>query len=279
MLEVPVSVIIPCFNSEKTILKSLESVKAQSVKVFEIICIDDCSKDNTVECIRKYSQQNPQLNLKIFINEVNRGPSYSRNLGWDKAHGKYIAFLDADDVWHPEKIAIQYSWMTNNSHVSMSSHYHFLVKSLEDLDPRDVEYEPITRKFKNEILFFNPFETSSIMLKQDLAYRFKSNKRYCEDHLLWMEICLDGNEVYMLNTPLVYAYRRCEGLSSNKLRMRYGEITSYWHLFKIGKLNFAQSIFLSFYSLLKFIASFLLPNNPAKFKSLPKYWLATGDSR
>ena len=279
MLEVPVSVIIPCFNSEKTILKSLESVKAQSVKVFEIICIDDCSKDNTVECIRKYSQQNPQLNLKIFINEVNRGPSYSRNLGWDKANGKYIAFLDADDVWHPEKIAIQYSWMTNNSHVSMSSHYHFLVKSLEDLDPRDVEYEPITRKFKNEILFFNPFETSSIMLKQDLAYRFKSNKRYCEDHLLWMEICLDGNEVYMLNTPLVYAYRRCEGLSSNKLRMRYGEITSYWHLFKIGKLNFAQSIFLSFYSLLKFIASFLLPNNPAKFKSLPKYWLATGDSR
>ena len=183
MLEVPVSVIIPCFNSEKTIIKSLESVKAQSVKVLEIVCIDDCSEDNTVECIRKYSQQNPQLNFQILINEVNRGPGYSRNLGWDKANGKYIAFLDADDVWHPEKIAIQYYWMTNNSQVSMSGHYCNFVDVINDVSPIDLDNKINTYKVK-EILFFNPFVTPSVMLKSSLPYRFKSNKRYCEDHLL-----------------------------------------------------------------------------------------------
>ena len=270
MLEVPVSVIIPCFNSERTILKSLESVKAQSVKVLEIICIDDCSKDNTVECIRKYSQQNPQLNLKIFINEVNRGPSYSRNLGWDKANGKYIAFLDADDVWHPEKIAIQYSWMTNNYQVSMSGHYCNFVDLIDDLLPIDLDDKINTYKVKS-ILLFNPFVTPSVMLKSSLSYRFKSNKRYCEDHLLWMEISLDGNELYMLDIPLAYVSCTSDGLSGNKLRMRYGEITSYWHLFKIGKLNPAYSTFLTFYSISKFMLSFLFPNVLSKFKTLAKH--------
>ena len=193
---VPVSAIIPCFNSEKTIKRALESVKSQTAQVIEVICIDDNSSDFTLELIKNFTLENPELLIHIIENKVNRGPGNSRNYGWDLATGDYIAFLDADDAWDENKIAIQHSWMIAHPDIIMSGHSHFIYKKDCYQSIIDNEIEPNAETIsKLSILTKNPFVTPSIMLKRELSYRFKNDKRYCEDQLLCSEIVLNGNKV------------------------------------------------------------------------------------
>jgi glycosyltransferase involved in cell wall biosynthesis len=125
-----VSVVIPCFNSEKTIRRALQSVLDQSLQVKEIICIDDASTDMTKEILSELASTITQVEIKIIFNTVNFGPSNSRNSGWDIATGDFIAFLDSDDLWHPQKIQIQYSWMKENPNIFLSGHETFMFDSI-----------------------------------------------------------------------------------------------------------------------------------------------------
>ncbi|SUC45396.1 Chondroitin polymerase [Providencia stuartii] len=98
-----VSVVIPCYNSENWIAKAIQSIDNQTFKNIEIIIVDDGSTDNSVNVIK-----NIKISLPILIiNQENSGPSLARNNGVKYAKGDYIAFLDADDEWHPDKIQTQ----------------------------------------------------------------------------------------------------------------------------------------------------------------------------
>jgi glycosyltransferase involved in cell wall biosynthesis len=102
---VNVSVIIPCFNSEKTIRETLESVFAQTYQDFEVIVVDDGSTDRSAEIVQSFNE-------KIeYIYQNNGGQSAARNTGIRAARGKYLAFLDADDLWYPEKLEKQIAFM------------------------------------------------------------------------------------------------------------------------------------------------------------------------
>ena len=101
-----VSVIIPAYNSESTITRALQSVTAQTRAPKEIIVVDDASTDNTREIAANFASTS-SIPLRVITQSSNGGPSAARNTGWDAASGDYIAFLDADDQWHPRKIRIR----------------------------------------------------------------------------------------------------------------------------------------------------------------------------
>ena len=117
-----VSVIIPTYNSSKTVKRSIESVLNQTHQNFEIIITDDNSNDNTVSVIEKYLKKHN--NIKLFCLDENRGAGYARNFCTQNASGDYIAFLDSDDYWDRDKLKIQLLFMKKfNISFSHTSYY------------------------------------------------------------------------------------------------------------------------------------------------------------
>ncbi len=100
-----VSVIIPSYNSSETIRRALNSVLTQTYSDIEVIIVDDCSMDDTVEILKNYRNMDPRV--KLLSTDINGGPGVARNVALKQARGEYIAFLDSDDFWLPEKLERQ----------------------------------------------------------------------------------------------------------------------------------------------------------------------------
>jgi glycosyltransferase involved in cell wall biosynthesis len=252
-MEASVSVIIPCYRCSNTIERAVDSVAKQTLRPAEVILVEDGSGDGTLEKLKELQQQYGKEWIKVVALESNSGPSIARNTGWNLASQDFIAFLDADESWHPEKIAIQYSWMIANPQVCLSGHGSYLVlPQYNHLDQlTQLRFDLIG---KQEVLTLNPFETSSVMLKRNISNRFAPQIRYAEDHFLWMEIYLDNqrkSSMYRLNVCTTHIVKYSSGLSSNKLAMRIGGIKNYWYLCSIyfsqaGCVNFISKITLIF---------------------------------
>jgi glycosyltransferase involved in cell wall biosynthesis len=259
--EASVSVIIPCYQCSKTISRAIESVVAQSIRPAEIILVNDGSSDDTLNLLKELQEKYGKSWIKLVDLQSNVGPSVARNTAWDLASQEYIAFLDADDAWHPEKLAIQYSWMIGNPNIALCGHAYRLINSLDNYS----NFKP-NSNFKtsiispNEILFSNPFVTPSVMVKKKLEYRFNPSQRYCEDYFLWLKICLDSHQVAMLDVELTYIFKSfgTSGLTRNLLGMKWGDINNYWQLWKSKRINVGQAFFLIAYSLIKLIPMILL---------------------
>lgn len=104
-----VSIITPSWNSEKYINKTIESVQKQTYMNWEMIIVDDCSSDRTVEIVEKISKEDPRV--RIIRQDVNGGAAKARNRSLNEATGRYIAYLDADDIWKPSKLEKQVKFM------------------------------------------------------------------------------------------------------------------------------------------------------------------------
>ena len=117
--KVPVSVIIPCYRCADTIKRALGSVIAQTLPPEEIILIDDFSNDDgvTLTTLNYLRQMHQKTSIKIVLLDKNSGPGSARNAGWKEASQPYLAFLDADDSWHPKKLEIQYQWMVAHGRI------------------------------------------------------------------------------------------------------------------------------------------------------------------
>ena len=112
MIENNVSIVMPSYNSAKFIEKSIDSVINQTYKNWELLIIDDCSPDNSLELIKKYCQIDSRI--KLIIHEKNLGVAESRNRGLKEAIFPYVAFLDSDDIWDPYKLEEQINFMLKN---------------------------------------------------------------------------------------------------------------------------------------------------------------------
>ncbi|NJD00911.1 glycosyltransferase family 2 protein [Candidatus Erwinia dacicola] len=119
-MEYIVSIIMPTFNSKLTIVDTLRSVFDQSITDWELIITDDCSIDGTYELLSKISINEPRI--KLFANGVNSGAAVSRNNSLSKAKGKFIAFLDSDDLWLPNKLEEQVTFMGDNIDFSFTAY-------------------------------------------------------------------------------------------------------------------------------------------------------------
>lgn len=250
-----VSVVIPCYRCADTIERAVASVANQTLRPAELVLVDDGSGDQTPTTLTQLRLHYGEEWIRVLLLPCNVGVSAARNAGWDSASSEFVAFLDADDCWHPEKIAIQYTWMSEHPDVTVTGHDCIIVDPDGTFEFERVQRAVAAREISPKaLLFSNPFVTPSFMMKRRLRHRFDPSRRYAEDFFLLQQVALDGLYIVKLNAPLVCVFKRLgvSGASSNLWRMRRGDISNYWSLWRVGKIGVAVAGSLTAFSLAKF---------------------------
>ena len=258
-----ISVVIPCFNSASTIERALRSVEHQTIKPNEVLVVDDASSDNTVSVIEQYALTS-SLNIRVIKQSVNGGPSVARNAAWNVATGEFIAFLDADDQWHPQKLELQLGAMLANPTCAMSFHDH-LFGSSEQFET--LPFAPATSQATlHNYLVRNRSATPTVMLHTALIERFSSTKRYAEDYLLWMTIIAQHGSALHVHATLAHCSNPGYGGSgqSGKLwKMERSELSGFVSLWRSGALSPPTLVAVSIWSITKYLLrlfdTFLIP--------------------
>ncbi|HBI87704.1 glycosyltransferase family 2 protein [Sphingobacterium multivorum] len=208
---------IPVYNGAKTISKSLDSLISQTFKNWIAIIVNDGSIDNTSEILEKYSSDN----RFIILNEAtNRGRGYARNLALNTAYKfnpKYLCMLDADDVYHPEKLSRQYKFMEDNLNITLLSNAVGLVNRYGNL------YSVSKSNNNFQFYFFKDYENycyvphaSSIVRFCDIDVIFDESMRFSEDQDFMIRLLKEKE--YAFDPNLLYYYYRDESFSINKYK-------------------------------------------------------------
>lgn len=251
----PVSVVIPCFRCASTIKRAIASIIAQTQKPAEVILVEDNSGDDTLAVLQALAERYRDW-IKIITLPVNQGAANARNIGWAAATQPYIAFLDADDAWHAQKIEMQTAYMNTHFDVVLCGHGHRITDYSTALPDWQVAAWAEQRIPEWSWLLSNKFVTPSVMVRREVEHRFVPNRRYMEDHILWLECVCSGQQVTKLSAELVAIYKKSfgiGGLSANLWAMEQGELSNYRRLYEKNYINLAQYFALSGYSLLKFV--------------------------
>lgn len=250
----PVSVVIPCYRCAGTIARAVASVVDQTLPPAEILLVENGSADGgetlaALDALRL--RYGPGL-IHIIAMPHNTGAAAARNVGWDAATQPYVAFLDADDAWHPEKLSLQYGWMARHPDVQICGHQIRVVNTLGELPEPD---QPITRPIgRLAWLLSCRFSTISVMLRRELPFRFQSGKHHAEDYLLWLRIVLNGHEAWRMEAPLACCFKPLfggGGLTRNLWPQEKGELDTYLRVWRERLISTPMLLALWAYSLSK----------------------------
>ncbi len=201
-MAIPVSVVIPCYKCTDTVHQVVQSILDQTVRPSEIILVDDASADGTKEVIAALAEKHRPF-IKSLSLERNGGPGIARNAGWAEACQPWIAFLDADDVWHPRKLEVQWDWIEAHPDAVLCGHRsEFIQQPLPEI-PESIQSLRLSGR---QMLISNRLPTRSVMIKRDLPFRFQG-KEVTEDYLLWLQIVLAGYPSYLLDACLAFSLR------------------------------------------------------------------------
>lgn len=249
------SIVIPVYNSKDTIIRCLESCLNQSYKFFEIIIVDDCSVDGTIEIIENYKKIDSTISITIVKLEKNKGVAVARNKGISLAKGDYIALLDSDDYFSLNKLEIINNILVNNPNIDLLGHNYSIGKDdFEDNMSIRALDEELKQINCSNLLFKNFAVTPSIVFKKNISISFNETMRYTEDHDFFLRVCFNNYKIYYLNLALVYLNRRVlsdGGLSANKWAMRKGELQMYKNIVFYKKSLVPLFPFLILFSLAK----------------------------
>ena len=250
---VPVSVVIPCYRSATTIRRALLSVINQTLRPLEVILVDDGSGDGTLDVLRDLCDEFGANWIQVLEFGVNQGAAAARNAGWDMARGDYVAFLDSDDAWLPEKIEYQWNFMLTHVHYSLTGHLATRNATVPRQDPaREPPWVAISR---SQILWRNPIVTPSIMVLRRLPLRFDPSRRYIDDHHLLQRMVFAGFEIALIKKPLVVVYKALYGeggLSGDLWCMEKADLRNYVELRRRRQIGHMTLYALLSLSLLKF---------------------------
>jgi glycosyltransferase involved in cell wall biosynthesis len=236
-----VSVITPVYNSEEFLSETIESVIAQTYRNWEMIIVDDCSADHSPEIANRYAQADERIRVTSLSS--NSGPAVARNRAIEMAKGRYIAFLDSDDLWEPDKLEKQIAFMKENSYAITYSYYGIMDESGNEVDqfvtpPSKIAYKDLLTT--NYIGCLTAVYDSHILGK---VYMPNILKR--QDYGLWLRILKDVDYAYGIKEPLATYRIRKNSVSRNKFKAMY----YVWKLFReIEGINFFKSLyFISIY--------------------------------
>ncbi|QTN40175.1 glycosyltransferase family 2 protein [Marinobacter salsuginis] len=216
-----VTIVLPAYNAEKLIDSTIQSVVNQTFEDWEMLVVDDCSTDGTRDIVQKWAEKDPRIKL-IALSANFGGPAGPRNVGVREASGKFVAFLDSDDIWHPRKLEIQLQvlFKSNASFVcsqmkDFTSEQEILFDSIDHYHLEDVSFKQQSLRAR--------IPTSSVIAERDLlkATPFVESIDYkaVEDYHCWLRLLESTPKCIKVLAPLLF-YRKIDGqISGSKVYM------------------------------------------------------------
>ena len=211
--------IIPCYNAQNTISKTLDSVLSQTYDMFKIYVVNDGSTDDTIDILNQYKKRYPE---KIhIISQQNHGQASARNAGIQISKEEYIAFIDSDDLWHPEKLAGQTALFQKDKTIGMCYTPGILIDE-HDKETGIIPVNPLyqDRCFQH-LIHSNNIVASSVMVKKSVLEHvglFDTRLGACENWDLWLRI-VQAFSVSYLDKPLTYYRIHSSNMSQNSDKM------------------------------------------------------------
>lgn len=209
-----VSIVIPVFNAAPYLKETIQSVQNQTYPHWEVIFVDDASTDNSLNILQSYKADN----IKVLSLSKNKGPAIARNTGLEEAQGRYITFLDADDVWDADKLRKQLDFVKEKACAFSFTGYEFA----DETATRNGKIVSVPEKINyNEALKNTTISTITVMFdRSKISTELLMMPEDCqrEDTATWWKILKNGYTAYGLNEPLSVYRRHAGSHSSNKWR-------------------------------------------------------------
>lgn len=210
MQNIPVSVLMPVYNSSRFLDAAIQSVLNQTFTDFEFVLIDDGSTDNSLDIIKGYHDSR----IKIIIHEKNMGLIYTRNESVEIAQGKYIAFLDSDDIALPNRLEKQVDFMEKNPDFAILGSWVKTIDINNNISDNIIKYTSAPEVIPTILLFKNYFTTSSVIVRKSTLPEkpFQKDFPIAEDYNVWIGIA-DKHKVWNLQEVLIYYRLHGENIS------------------------------------------------------------------
>lgn len=233
-----VSIVMPNYNGEKFLRETIESVLSQTYTNWELLFVDDCSTDNSLELIKSFRDER----IRVYQNETNSGAAVSRNTALREAKGKWIAFLDSDDLWVPEKLEEQLKFMVDNGYDFTYTEYSQIDEQSNSLN---IEVTGPRKINKHKMFQYNYIGCLTVMYNREKVglIQVEPSLKSRNDYAIWLKVCRHCT-CYLFNKNLARYRIRKSSLSHSGLKkslrnqyrlFKYGEkmclISVLWHTF------------------------------------------------
>lgn len=222
-----VSIIVPVYCAEKYIQETIDCVRSQTYENWELLLVDDCGKDDSVRRIEEYCRQTKDARIRLLHQPSNMGAAMARNRGVAEAAGRYIAYLDADDIWMPQKLERELAFMEKNNAAFAFTGYEFADE--QGCGTGKVVRVPQTLSYKQALKNTTIFTTTVMFDTKKIAKELLEMPQIkSEDTALWWKVLKNGYVAYGLDENLAKYRRPGKSLSSNKIEA----IRRIWNLYR-----------------------------------------------
>ena len=230
-----ISIIMAAYNAERTVKQAIESVLSQTYPDFELLVVDDCSTDRTVELVKGIAVKDSRV--RLISNAKNSGVSYTRKHGLEEAKGSWIAILDSDDAWAPEKLEKQID-LQRRTHADLL----FTGSAFMDSDGRPIDWylhAPAEVTYR-QLLKQNVLSNSSALVRKELyAKHYAVGDDMHEDFAIWLSILKEGTKAYGVDEPLLIYRIAKSSKSGNKVKAARMN----WNTYRYIGLNLIEAAY------------------------------------
>ncbi len=243
-MEELVSIIMPCYNSEKFIGEAIESVLAQTYSNWELLITDDCSKDSSRKIVEEYEKKDNRV--KLFCLKENSGSGIARNKSIEEAKGRFIAFLDSDDIWFPNKLELQIKFMMDNNYEYVNSWFEY---SDLNLNPSGIQKMPLKMCFKDIFKGYSLGTPGVVIDVNKIGKRYFTGLKTAQDWVYFTSVLKEVDAIYPY-PQVLWQYRNIGNVnsaSSNKIRQIRNTVKGYKEICKCGNFK-AWCLFIFLYS-------------------------------
>ena len=230
-----VSIIMAAYNAEKTIEQAINSVLSQTYTNFELLVVNDCSKDRTVELVKSIAATDQRV--RLISNVKNSGVSYTRKHGLEEANGSWIAILDSDDAWAPDKLEKQIELQKK-----MNADLLFTGSAFMDSDGQPIDWylQAPTEVTYRQLLKQNVLSNSSALVRKELYAKYYAvGDGMHEDFAIWLSILKEGRKAYGVDEPLLIYRIAKSSKSGNKVKAAKMN----WNTYRYVGLNVVEAAY------------------------------------